>query len=170
VADFDENDGEDLRETFHTLFGKYNVDLVLSGHTQYYQRTLPLSYNKDNDLHPVITNHKNYEDNNKNGIIFVTAGTVGDDLRKIDSSLPYAVIQERTHGFLNFDVKDNGNTLVGTFYGNKDLKVLDTFTLSKGGKYNNDSYESFASIDKKYHLFMKIKKKIPKHNIHNFIV
>lgn len=140
------------------MFGKYNVDLVLSGHTQYYQRTLPLSYNKYNDLHPVITNHKNYEDNNKNGIIFVTSGTAGDGLHKIDSSLPYAVIQERTHGFLNFDVKDNGNTLVGTFYGNNDLKVLDTFTLSKCGKYNNDSYESFASIGKKYHSIYEDKK------------
>lgn len=91
-------------------------------------------------------------------IIFVTAGTAGDGLHKIDSSLPYAVIQERTHGFLNFDVKDNGNTLVGTFYGNKDLKVLDTFTLSKGGKYNNDSYESFASIGKEYHSIYEDKK------------
>lgn len=67
------------------MFGKYNVDLVLSGHTQYYQRTSPLSYNKNNDLRPVITNHKNYEDNNKNGKIFITAGAAGDDLHKIDS-------------------------------------------------------------------------------------
>src|SRR5215204_1945327 len=53
-ADFDIKDSEQLKNTFHQLFEKYQVDLVLSGHTQYYQRSLPLSYNNDNPISPII--------------------------------------------------------------------------------------------------------------------
>src|SRR5918994_1999203 len=52
ASDFDENASEELKKTFHELFEKYHVDIVLSGHTQYYQRSLPLSYNNDNPSYP----------------------------------------------------------------------------------------------------------------------
>lgn len=138
ASDFDKNASEDLRKTFQRMFEHYNVDIVLSGHTHYYQRTLPISYNEDSDLYPIVVKHENYEYNKNNGIMFVTAGTAGDDSHSIDYFLPFAALQKNTHGFLNFDIKDNGDTLVGTFYDNKNLEIIDQFTISKKiGKYFN---------------------------------
>jgi hypothetical protein len=130
-AKFDEKDSEELKNIFHELFEKYEVDLILSGHTQYYQRSLPLSYNNDNPTYPVVMNNNNNEYKNNDGIIFVTAGTAGDELHKIAHSLPYYVIQERQFGFLNFDLTNRGQTLVGTFHDTDDPYTLDKFVISK---------------------------------------
>jgi len=143
ASDFDENASEELKETFHELFEKYHVDFVLSGHTQYYQRSLPLSYNNDNPAYPVVMDNINYEYTDKDGIIFLTAGTAGDELHNIDYLLPYYVIQKRDFGFLNFDVRNSGHTLVGTFYDTENLGIVDEFEISKdrtGKKIYSDEY------------------------------
>lgn len=131
ASDFDENASEELKKTFHELFEKYHVDIVLSGHTQYYQRSLPLSYNNDNPSYPVVMDKTNSDYTDNDGIIFLTAGTAGDELHQIDYLLPYYVIQERYFGFLNFDLKNNGQTLVGTFYDTENLGIVDKFEVSK---------------------------------------
>jgi hypothetical protein len=132
ASDFDEKDSEELKDTFHELFESHKVDLVLSGHTQYYQRSLPLSYNNDNPFYPVVMdNNNNNEYTNQNGIIFMTAGTAGDELHDIDYLLPYYVIQEQKHGFLNFELTNNGETLLGTFHDTDDPYILDKFVISK---------------------------------------
>jgi len=110
ASDFDENSSEELKKTFHKLFEKYHVDIVLSGHTQYYQRSLPLSYNNDNPAYPVVMDDPNYDYTDNDGIIFLTAGTAGDELHTIDYLLPYYVEQERYYGILNFDLKNSGQT------------------------------------------------------------
>jgi hypothetical protein len=76
---------EELRNTYNPLFEKYNVDLVISSHNQYYERTYPLSYNSKSDEDPIITSHNSESNyyNNPNGIIFLTAGTGGDELKDI---------------------------------------------------------------------------------------
>ncbi|HEX6294655.1 MAG TPA: metallophosphoesterase [Nitrososphaeraceae archaeon] len=130
-ADFDKKDSEKLKNTFHKLFEKYQVDLVLSGHTQYYQRSLPISYNNDDATIPVVMDHNNNEYNNQDGIIFVTAGTAGDNLHKITYFLPYYTIQKDKFGFLNFELENKGHTLIGTFYDTDDLDILDRFVISK---------------------------------------
>jgi predicted MPP superfamily phosphohydrolase len=131
-AEFDKKDAEDLKETFHALFESFKVDLVLSGHTQYYQRSLPLIYNNDDPFYPVIMDQNNYEyTNHDSGIIFVSAGTAGDELHKVAYSYPYYVKQEQKFGFLNFDLENNGYTLMGTFYETDDLEILDRFVISK---------------------------------------
>src|SRR5688572_23234022 len=122
-ATFDEEDSEELRDTFHELFETSKIDLVLSGHTQYYQRSLPLSYNNDNPIYPVIMDQNNNQYSKNNGIIFVTAGTAGDDLHDIAYSLSYYVIQQGQFGFLNLDLTNNGQTLVSTFYDTDDTNV-----------------------------------------------
>jgi hypothetical protein len=156
ASHFDENASEDLRKAFQRMFEENGVDIVLNGHTQYYQRSLPLSYNKENPLYPIVTNQQNYEYKNNNGIIFITAGTAGDNLQNIDFYLPYTVIQKRSHGFLNFDIKDNGNTLVGTFYDNKKLIILDKFTLSKNENGKDHSLDNFNSISQEYYSTAEI--------------
>ncbi|HET9806952.1 MAG TPA: metallophosphoesterase [Nitrososphaeraceae archaeon] len=130
-AKFDEKDSEELKNTFHELFEKYEIDLVLSGHTQYYQRSLPLSYNNDNPIYPIVMDDNNDEYTNNDGVIFATAGTAGDQLHKIAYSLPYYVIQQRQFGFLNFDLINRGQTLVGTFIDTDDSNILDQFVISK---------------------------------------
>lgn len=159
-ATFDEEDSKELRDTFHELFERYKIDLVLSGHTQYYQRSLPLSYNNDNPTYPVIMDQNNNEYSNNEGVIFVTAGTAGDDIHDIAYSLPYYVIQQGQFGFLNFDLTNNGQTIVSTFYDTDDTNVLDRFVISKDitGKktfseknseqYDNNNYY-FTSQGKK---------------------
>ena len=47
-ADFDRKDSEKLKNIYHQLFEKYQIVLVLLGDAQYYQRSLPISYNNDN--------------------------------------------------------------------------------------------------------------------------
>ncbi len=130
-SDFDEKASEDLKKTFHEVLEKYQVDLVLSGHTQYYQRSLPISYNNDNPLYPVVIDQNNYGYTDNEGIIFVTAGTAGDKLHNIDYWDPFYVIQEKYFGFLNFDLRNSGQNLIGTFYDTNNLEILDKFEVSK---------------------------------------
>ncbi|HZL24376.1 MAG TPA: hypothetical protein VFC05_13710 [Nitrososphaeraceae archaeon] len=96
-----------MKNTFHQLFEKYNVDKVLSGHTQYYQRSLHLSYNNNNSTAPIVIdqNNNNNDSTNNQGIIFVTAGIAVDKLHNIDYFHPYYTIQEGKFGFLNFELK-----------------------------------------------------------------
>jgi len=161
-ATFDEKDSEELRDTFHELFETYKIDLVLSGHTQYYQRSLPLSYNHDNPTYPVVNNKYS----NKDGVIFVTAGTAGDDLHDIAYSLPYYVIQQGQFGFLNFDLTNNGQTLISIFYDTDDTNILDKFVISKDitgkktfSEENSEQYENnnyfFTTHDEKSEISKK---------------
>jgi hypothetical protein len=143
-ADFDRKDSEELKNTFHQLFEKYQVDLVLSGHTQYYQRSLPLSYNNDNDTTPFVMDHNNNEYNNQDGIIFITAGTAGDKIHHISYYLPYYTIQKGKFGFLNFVLENNGYTLTGTFHDTDDLNIVDRFVISK----DNENRKNIISSDK----------------------
>ena len=145
-ANFDRKDSENLKNTFHQLFEKYQIDLVLSGHTQYYQRSLPLSYNNNDSTSPSIIDQNNNNGYTKNkGVIFVTAGTAGDALHNIDYFHHYYVIQEGKFGFLNFDLENNGHTLMGTFYETDARDILDRFVISKDNSgektYSDDEGE-----------------------------
>ena len=167
ASDFDEKASEELKTTFHSLFEKYHVDLVLSGHTQYYQRSLPLSYNNDNPSYPVVMDKINSDYRDNQGIIFLTAGTAGDELHKIDYILPYYVIQERYFGFLNFDLRNDGQTLVGTFYDTENLEIMDKFEVSKvrtGEKIYSD--ENSQEDNNKYFSYPEEKSWIFNNRIH----
>jgi hypothetical protein len=166
-SDFDEKASEELKTTFHKLFEKYQVDLVLSGHTQYYQRSLPLSYNNNNPSYPVVMDKINTDYTDNEGIIFVTAGTAGDELHKIDYLLPYYVIQERYFGFLNFDLRNDGQTLVGTFYDTENLGIVDEFEVSKdmaGKKIYSD--RNSQEYNNKYFSYPEEKSWIFNNRIH----
>ncbi len=148
-ADFDIKDSEQLKNTFHQLFEKYQIDLVLSGHTQYYQRSLPLLYNNDNDTTPFVMDQNNNEYNNQDGIIFITAGTAGDKIHHISYYFPYYTIQKGKFGFLNFVLENNGHTLTGTFHDTDDLNILDRFVISK----DNENRKNITSSDKEVGSF-----------------
>jgi hypothetical protein len=123
---------EDLRNTYHPLFEKYDVDIVISSHNQYYERTYPLLYNSESDDEPIISYHNSeFSYNNPNGIIFLTVGTGGDELKDIvDKEDYYAIQNDEEYGFLNLKLENNGKTIVGEFHSNEG-NLIDNFELIK---------------------------------------
>jgi len=118
-----------IRDKYHEIFDKYNVDLVIQGHNHIYSRTLPLSFNKQQISEPILdqTNIANSNNNNTftnpNGIIFLVVGTGGDELYKITGK-PYYVQNQYDKGFGFVDLKIDGKRLDGTFYDiNLDCKM-----------------------------------------------
>ena len=126
----DKEDAEELRVTYHPLFEKYNVDLVISSHNQYYERTYPLLYNFNDDKEPIIIDNSESNYYNTDGIKYLTVGTGGDELQDIIDKEDYYVIQKERYGFLNLKLENNGKTIVGEFHTNKG-KILDSFELVK---------------------------------------
>ena len=52
-------------------------------------------------------------------------------LQECDYWDPFYVIQERYFGFINFDLRNSGQTLIGTFYDTDNLGILDKFEVTK---------------------------------------
>lgn len=123
-----------LQDTYHPLFDKYGVDLVLQAHNHNYQRTYPLSYNYTLQSTPTITDkHTRDYSHNPKGAIYVIAGTGGQDFYNLTSKSPYVVTQFLRHGFLNVDVSKNQTVtnLTTTFFDNRDMKDKDHFSIIK---------------------------------------
>lgn len=134
-----------IRDVFHPLFDRYNVDLVFSGDNHNYQRTYPLIYNSNDGSSPIISKKdpRNYADD-KSGVIYLISGTAGRSHYDITQQAPFIAKQDDTKfGFLNIDIKSD-KAIVGTFYANEmgpnynpisdtNLKgnILDQFTISK---------------------------------------
>ena len=127
---------KDLRDIYHPIFEKYNVDLVLQAHNHNYQRTYPISYNYAGDSsEPIVTNQSTARSNNStDGTVFALVGTAGESFYPLNGQAPYMASQfEGKFGFLNIDIS-NGNPhtkLTGTFYDNKGDAILDEFTIEK---------------------------------------
>ena len=119
-----------LRDTYHPIFDRYGVDLVLQAHQHNYQRSYPLVYNEKSPSNPIITNYNKDHYSDPAGAIFATIGTGGTSLHDLTGKTSYTVTQHLGHGFLNIDVKNNGMELVGTFYYN-DGTIKDQFTIIK---------------------------------------
>jgi hypothetical protein len=128
----DKEDAQELRNTYHPLFEKYDVDLVISSHNQYYERTYPLLYNSKSDEDPIFNNNltNNYYQKPA-GIIFLTVGTAGDELHDIEDQEDYYIIQNNDEfGFLDLKLENNGKTIVGEFHTNEG-DILDYFELTQ---------------------------------------
>jgi hypothetical protein len=138
-----------IRDVFHPLFDRYDVDLVFSSDNHNYQRTFPLKYNNNADSsNPIIVdrNQNNYHGDQLGQIYFIT-GTAGRSHYEIKEQAPFVAKQDDKHfGFLNIDI--NGKTLKGTFYVNESElphyyyvdyqnKIIDQFTISKTNESNN---------------------------------
>ena len=129
-----------IRDLYHPLFEKYDVDLVLQAHNHNYQRTYPISYNLGDSSKPTVTNQSTtgYNDHH-GGTVFALVGTGGESFYPLTGQDPYVATQFDKFGFLNIDIS-NGNPhtkLTGTFYDNKGGIVKDQFTIEKGIKSKN---------------------------------
>ncbi len=125
----DKIEAEELRDIYHLLFQQYDVDIIISSHNQYYERTYPLLYNYESDKEPLITDHSQSEYLPTDGIVFLTVGTAGDELDPVIEHPRFYVAQESEFGFLNIIIENGGKTLVGEFLTN-DGYVLDYFKLN----------------------------------------
>jgi glucose/arabinose dehydrogenase/predicted MPP superfamily phosphohydrolase len=139
----------DFRDTYHPLFDKYGVDIVLQAHTHNYQRSFPISYNTGNSSNPIVTDNaiSNYDD--PNGQIFAIVGTGGSNVIHNLTGAPakFTAKQFYGYGFLNLDFTQNGTTLVGEFHDN-DKTTKDRFSITKSNIKQNSSMTSSASSPK----------------------
>jgi hypothetical protein len=127
----DKEDAEELRNTYHPLFEKYNVDLVISSHNQYYERTYPLLYNYQDNRVPIIVDNSEFDYYNTVGIKYLTVGTAGDELHEIiDKEDHYVIQNDEEYGFLNLKLGNNGKIIDGEFHTNKG-EIIDSFKLTK---------------------------------------
>jgi hypothetical protein len=115
-----------IRDKYHDIFDKYNVDLVIQGHNHIYTRTFPLSLNPLNITDPIvdkISNNNNNNNNNNhnntftnpNGTIFLVVGVGGAGLHRIVEEPSY-VANQYNKGFGFVDLTIDGKRLDGTFY------------------------------------------------------
>ena len=125
----------DLRDTFHPLFQKYSVDLVLQAHNHNYQRSYPIKYNEIDSSEPIVTDSNSNTYENTKGQMYVTVGTGGAHLHDLDGKATYVSNQYMGHGFLDISLTHNGRNLTGTFYSNDndndDGSIEDSFTIIK---------------------------------------
>jgi len=129
-----------LRDIYHPIFKKYDVDLVLQAHNHNYERSFPIIYNNANSSVPIITDAHTNNYFNPEGQIFITVGTGGAASYYFLIKESYMVTQYTRHGFLNIDVKDNGQTFNATFYSNNE-GIKDQFSITKNVSNSADGEE-----------------------------
>ena len=128
-----------IRDIYHPLFDKYNVDIVFNSDNHNYQRTFPLKYNNGDSSNPIVTNKNKNSYDSYTGVIYLITGTAGRSHYEFEGQASYIVKQNSNNfGFVNIDI--NGKTLKGTFYANEQgsghntesqNNMLDEFTILK---------------------------------------
>jgi hypothetical protein len=126
-------DATNLRNIYHSQFGKYGVDLVLSGHVHNYQRTFPIKYDRDSPSSPIVTSTASQDYFDPYGQIFVTVGTGGAFFHALSGKSSFVKYQQDDRfGGLDLSIENNGDTLAGRYYTNDGVK-RDVFTITKTG-------------------------------------
>ena len=120
-----------LRDLYHPLFQKYNVDIVLQAHNHNYQRSYPINYNNESSSSPLVTDNdiRSYKD--PAGQLYVTVGTGGSASHDLNGKARYMAVQYQAFGFLDISITSNGRNLTGTFYDSSDGTIKDHFTVIK---------------------------------------
>ena len=121
-----------LRSTYHPLFNKYGVDLVLQAHNHNYERTFPIKFNSNNPSNPIATTADTDTYTDPDGQIFATIGTGGVSLYAFTDKADHFVKQYGDFGILNIDVTNEpqSSSLTGKFYANNG-KIIDQFIIYK---------------------------------------
>jgi Concanavalin A-like lectin/glucanases superfamily/Calcineurin-like phosphoesterase len=122
-----------LSVTYHPLFDKYGVDLVIQGHEHGYERSDPIKYNPSSYSKPIISDSHTNNYVNPDGPIFVTVGTAGATLHEFEGKRPFIATQYSGFGFLNVDVTTTNNAKIMNvqFYANDEDSAKDLFSITK---------------------------------------
>lgn len=121
-----------LRSTYHPLFNKYGVDLVLQAHNHNYERTFPIKFNSNSPSNPIATTTNTDTYTDPDGQIFATIGTGGVSLYAFTDKADHFVKQYEDFGILNIDITNEpqSSSLTGKFYANNG-KIIDQFIIYK---------------------------------------
>lgn len=135
-----------LINTYHPLFEKYKVDLVVQAHSHSYQRSYPIKYNSENSSKPFIMDNNKENYNDPEGQIYAIVGTggVGAIHNFTGPSAKYMAIQFKAFGFLNLNILNNGSTIVGKFQDNNG-SILDRFSITKSKINESNSSSSLQN-------------------------
>ena len=128
---------ESIRDTYHPLFDKYGVDLVLQAHNHYYERTFPIMYNELNSTNPIVTDHNMTKYDSIKGPIFITSGTGGGDLHAYKGEREYTANYYEGQGFVEIKINKIGTMLNETFHSMNGMSY-DEFNIVKSKSCTNN--------------------------------
>jgi len=120
-----------FRETYHPLFDKYDVDLVLQAHNHNYQRSYPVTFNNAKSSEPLISSLQKNDYKDPAGEIYLIVGTAGKSLYSLNDQASFIIDQFEEYGFLNLEISNDGKILNGKFYSDKGGSIKDQFTITK---------------------------------------
>jgi hypothetical protein len=121
-----------MRDTYHPLFDKYGVDLVLQAHMHSYQRSFPINYNADNPSKPIITSLDKNNYNNPSGEIFAIVATGGINFHSLAGKAPFTASQQDSK-FGILEMQFSNSKLDAKFISNGG-STMDHFTITKTAK------------------------------------
>jgi Icc-related predicted phosphoesterase len=124
-----------LRETYHPLFDKFGVDIVLEGHVHNYQRSYPIACNPKNFSSPIVTSPSESNYNNPEGQIYVIVGTGGVNLQGLSGKTSYMANQQDSK-FGALAMRFSENKLNANFLSNNG-SILDQFNITKRTSHSN---------------------------------
>ena len=131
-----DSDESNMRSTYHPMFDKYGVDLLLLGHVHSVQVTYPISNNKDNSPNIVTKTSGPYDFSEiGHGCIQIVNGTLGHDsggaLYKLDNTPSYNQYQNDSDNMMvKLATSNNGKTLTIEVM-NQDGSVKKTLVINK---------------------------------------
>jgi Icc-related predicted phosphoesterase len=127
---------KNLRETYHSLFDKFGVDIVLEGHIHNYQRSYPIACNPKNLSSPMVTSESGNNYNNPEGQIYVIVGTGGVNLQGLSGKTSYTASQQDSkYGVLAMRFSEN--KLNANFLSNNG-SILDQFNITKRTSHSSE--------------------------------
>lgn len=127
---------KNLRETYHSLFDKFGVDIVLEGHIHNYQRSYPIACNPKNLSSPIVTSASENNYNNPEGQIYVIVGTGGVNLQGLSGKTSYMASQQDSK-FGVLAMRFSENKLIANFLSNNGSS-LDQFNITKRTSHSSE--------------------------------
>lgn len=103
-----------IRQDLSPLFEQYNVDIVFSGHSHHYMRSIP--------IHDYVPSSR--------GVVYVVTGGGGDGLQPVGSWASYTAYAESAFHFTRIAVNGSVLTLQAI---RSDGTIMDTATIDKSG-------------------------------------
>lgn len=139
---------KNMRNAFEALFLEYGVDVYLSGHIHWYERTLPLGPNGTIDQGSVV-NHNTYYTNEGKSMTHLINGMAGNI--ESHSTIPLnqtlnitEVLNQADYGFSKLKIV-NETLLTWDFVKGADGSIGDSLTLIKRGTVSSTTSSSGTS-------------------------